>query len=76
MTIHDDAIREVHGVRCRDRSSQELPSRIIISEGNEMVTIDRLDSDGRSLTPYQARYLASKLYRLARRIRVRTGPVA
>lgn len=44
---------------------------IIIRERDECIEVDQLTTP-RELTPWQARYLAAKLYRLARRVRART----
>ena len=64
----DDGIREKHGVSCADH--QMCRSSVLISEREETILIDACYSE-RNLTEWQARYLASKLYRLARRLRAR-----
>lgn len=66
----DDGIRERHGMRCMKATDLSLTS-ITIYEGERYVTFDGPYYE-RSLTPYQARYLAAKLYRLSRRIRQRS----
>lgn len=67
----DDAIREVHGVQCRKIMAIDCPiASIIVREREDFIEIDRLMAP-RKLTPWQARYLAAKLYRLSRRIRQR-----
>lgn len=71
--VTDDAIRERHGCRCID-ASDSSPATITIWEGEEFIYVDKGYHD-RRLTQWQARYLASKLYRLSRRIRQR-GEVA
>lgn len=66
----DDAVRERHGCRCRDASDDSLSS-VTVWEGDQTVFLDS-DYHNRAMTAWQARYLASKLYRLSRRIRQRT----
>lgn len=70
----DDAVRERHGCACRDGSDNSA-SWLTVWEGEGSVYIDG-NMHKRQLTPWQARYLASKLYRLSRRIRQRTGDTA
>lgn len=65
----DDAVREHHGVSCRE-GDNEKRSSISIWEGESLVHIDG-NYTSRHLTEWQARYLAAKLYRLSRRIRAR-----
>lgn len=65
----DDAVREIHGVRCR-KDKDASASSVIIRERDDEIYIDERQS-GCILTPWQARYLAAKLYRLSRRIRQR-----
>lgn len=63
--MNDDSIRESHGCKCLSRSvfMREVDTDIIMEiVGGTAV-----------LTRWQARYIASKLYRLARRIRDREG---
>ena len=67
----DDAIREIHGCLCRDKYSGK-PDTIHAIEGDEYITLGG-GLSGVNLTPWQARYLATKLYRLARRINHRAG---
>lgn len=65
----DDAIREVHGVKCNSEKG-----RITIHECEGLIGLASTEVGNSSnfMTPYQARYLAAKLYRLSRRIRQRT----
>ena len=65
----DDAVREVHGVKCHDGSGKH--ATVVIREGDRSVVFDQTLFSGAALTPWQARYLASKLYRISRRIRNR-----
>lgn len=65
----DDAVRERHGLSCIETNDHSRTS-ITIWEGEEFIQIDG-DLRARSLTEWQARYLAAKLYRLSRRIRQR-----
>jgi len=69
----DDAIRERHGCSCRE-AGDNSPTSVTVWEGEQSVFIDG-NHRNRSLTPWQARYLASKLYRLSRRIRQRAAQV-
>lgn len=63
----DDGVRERHGMLCT-REDQSVGAIIIIAERLDgRISIDS-DHYERRMTPTQARYLASKLYRLARRI--------
>lgn len=66
----DDAVRERHGCSCRDSLDYSLAS-VTVWERDDEIRIDSF-SRSRVLTAWQARYLASKLYRLSRRIRQRT----
>lgn len=68
MAFTDDAIRERHGMRCRDSNDKTVS--VLVWENDEYVCLDS-HSYHRAMTPYQARYLAAKLYRLARRIKTR-----
>lgn len=63
----DDEIREHHGCECREGKA------ISIWESADFVHLDG-SAYTRAMTPKQARYLASKLYRLSRRIRARVEP--
>ena len=65
----DDAVRERHGCACREGAAH-LSSSVTIWEGETMIYING-NSEARILTVWQARYLASKLYRLSRRIKNR-----
>lgn len=71
MAVTDDAVREVHGVRCILADGSAAKSYIRIYEEDSYIFLDGKLSE-RAMTPWQARYLAAKLYRLARRIRQRT----
>lgn len=66
--IVDDAVREVHGCRARDKKGNW--SRIIVCETDSLIVLDGSFGDA-FMTQWQARYLAAKLYRLARRLRAR-----
>jgi hypothetical protein len=61
----DDGVREIHGVEFRDDGK-----RVEFFESGRHVLLYRNLYD-RYLTPAQARYLARKLHRLARRIEQR-----
>lgn len=61
----DDGIRERHGMACR--AEPESESFVNVYEVEQTVRINACGST-RKMTPAQARYLACKLYRLARRI--------
>jgi hypothetical protein len=65
----DDAVREIHGVHARQRGYSDL-AIVVVREREGTVVIDDIKNDV-ELTPWQARYLAAKLYRLSRRIRAR-----
>lgn len=65
----DDGIREVHGVRCRYADFTN-PQSIVIRETDDGVHMSKPEANA-LMTEWQARYLASRLYRLARRIRQR-----
>lgn len=67
--LTDDAIRERHGCACRKENGKS--SSVTVYETEAGVCIDGCFED-RYLTPWQARYLAAKLYRLSRRIRDRS----
>ena len=67
----DDAIREVHGVQARENTTGKSPETIVIRERDGEIVIHGMHYQGAILTRWQARYLASKLYRLARRVRER-----
>ena len=65
----DDAVRERHGVACRDANN--FSASVTIDEiHGKLICLDSCHRN-RYLTQYQARYLASKLHRLSRRIRNR-----
>jgi len=67
----DDSIRERHGCACvRVFGSELRRSGVMIREDDHYLYVDGC-SDDRALTQWQARYLAAKLYRLARRVRQR-----
>lgn len=68
----DDSIRELHGCKCMSISSTAYESCVIVTEGDDLIVIN-LFGNTATLTRWQARYIASKLYRLARRIRDREG---
>ena len=63
-TAEDDGVREAHGVFLGDK-----PIALLSEQGNRVVLIGNYSD--KLLTPRQARYLAGKLYRLARRIEKR-----
>ena len=65
VIAEDDGIREIHGVQFVDADK-----RVELFESGGHILLFRNAYD-RYLTPRQARYLASKLYRLARRIEKR-----
>jgi hypothetical protein len=69
---HDDAIRELHGVNTHQPDAN-WAGEIILDERDGMIDL-RLSSNRSKahLTPWQARYLARKIWRLARRIEART----
>lgn len=66
----DDAIREIHGVRCRQLGYANTMRVVTYEAGDDEIIMERPQADV-SLTEWQARYLAAKLYRLARRVRQR-----
>ena len=66
--ITDDAVRERHGVSCRQQDT--IASAITVFEGEEVIYLNSC-AYTRNMTSWQARYLASKLYRLSRRVRQR-----
>ena len=63
--VTDDAVREVHG--CRTISSKK---EVILIEHDDFVLV-QIGLTEAHLTQWQMRYLASKLYRISRRIRTR-----
>jgi hypothetical protein len=67
----DDGIRERHGMQCVEQEA--TTSNVLVYEGEQTI---RLNSCAftRKMTPAQARYLARKLYRLARRVEQRGQP--
>lgn len=65
----DDAVREIHGVKAM-RARVDDSERIILREGETGITAI-MGTEWSILTPWQARYLARKLYHLARRIESR-----
>lgn len=70
----DDSIRETHGMACRKLTSTDKPTRpsaVVIWESDSSVIMKGCYEE-RHLTPWQARYLARKLYRLARRVENRS----
>ena len=67
----DDAIRERHGLSCRSNTAGEGVSHVMVWEREQGIVLNHENSFGAVMTPWQARYLASKLYRLARRVRQR-----
>jgi hypothetical protein len=71
--VTDDAVREVHGCRCRNGAG--ISEVVHAIEGDQYITLGAGLREVR-LTPWQARYLAAKLYRLARRIKQRTDAAA
>ena len=68
--IHDDAVREIHGAHCQKLGGAGVTT-ITVTEKHGCVVV-AAHGDDKELTPWQARYLASKLYRLARRVERRT----
>jgi hypothetical protein len=69
--IHDDSIREIHGVNAHQPDAGNAPE-IILDERETVISLRLAESRKARLTPWQARYLARKLYSLARRIENRT----
>jgi len=67
----DDAVREIHGMCCRNNNVGESPAHLTIRETDEAVVLISTANFGSVMTEWQARYLAAKLYRLSRRIRQR-----
>lgn len=63
----DDAIRERHGVKTL---ADEVYEEVILREREQTIVL-ALGGNRAAMTQWQARYLAAKLYRLARRIRQR-----
>jgi hypothetical protein len=70
----DDAIREAHGCLAAQADACHRREVLLREERDDLVYIS-VGSEKARLTPWQARYLASKLYRLSRRIRQRTEQV-
>ena len=68
--MQDDAIRERHGVKTV-KASAGCRDEVLLREGEDYVNVS-LGNEVAHLTPWQARYLAAKLYRISRRIRNRT----
>lgn len=66
QVAEDDGVREQHGFAVGDK-------RIIVQESGDRVWLDAT-YNAHPMTPRQARYLARKLYRLARRIEKRELP--
>lgn len=65
--MSDDGIRERHGMTVRRPSPLDSICGVFLVEREDHVELMKMD-DGRVLTVPQARYLARKLYHLARRI--------
>ena len=65
----DDAIRETHGCKCA-QTDVAHEREVLVSETDALILL-RLGHAKAKLTRWQARYLATKLYRLSRRIRDR-----
>jgi hypothetical protein len=66
---YDDAIREGHFVKARDDKGNVR--RVCVHERDDAIILDG-QYESAIMTPWQARYLAAKLYRLSRRIRARS----
>jgi len=66
-----DGVHEIHGTSCRENNAGRTPALCSIEERGYTVILKGTGQFGSVLTSAQARYLASKLYRLARRIRQR-----
>ena len=64
----DDGIRERHGVECIEQEA--TTSFVLVYEAEQTVRLNAC-AFTRKMTPAQARYVARKLYRLARRIEQR-----
>lgn len=64
----DDGIRERHGMECVE--NEATMSNVLVYEAEQTVRLNAC-TFSRRMTPDQARYLARKLYRLARRIEQR-----
>lgn len=63
--VHDRSVRERHGVACLNRNKEAE----VLDVGEEPGFVRIGDGYGSHLlSPDQARYIASKLYRLARRV--------
>jgi hypothetical protein len=69
MNVTDDGIRERHGMKCTQLTGGS--GNIQAWEDEQSVRVEHSSSGGAALTIWQARYLARKLYRLARRIEKR-----
>lgn len=65
--MDDDGIRERHGMLCT-REDRKIGSEVIVAERTDGSISLNGSYEERRMTPEQARYLARKLYRLARRI--------
>lgn len=68
--MNDDAVREIHGVHARE-VNRHMVKIITIREREDSIILDHIGLSDAEMTSCQARYLASKLYRLARRVRTR-----
>lgn len=66
----DDAIREIHGMKTIKEGLSA--SRVTMHEGEQDIIL-YLGSERTHLSVWQARYMARKLYRLARRIEARSA---
>ena len=67
----DDAIREAHGCLAANADATHRREVLLREERDDLIYIT-VGGEKARLTQWQARYLASKLYRLSRRIRQRT----
>ena len=72
--MNDDAIRESHRCKCLCVSSTVYEPRVLLRENDDSIVFSICGATA-ELTRWQACYIASKLYRLARRIRDRGGDV-
>ena len=72
MNVTDDAVRETHGAKCSklELGGAEKLSAVVIWESDYAIHLKGC-YETREITIWQARYLARKLYRLARRIEKR-----
>lgn len=66
--MEDDKVRERHGTACSNGTGTR--DSFIVYEGDKSVIFSEQGGQ-RHLSPPEARYLARKLYRLARRIEKR-----